>query len=412
MTTIQQNLASSCPLVCSVQRRAEASVETFLISEDEVESPSTFYDSDIYQNTNSSSWNEFDVVVPFMSSATISLLSGASTLTNGRVAPLGNGGVSRIQVLDGNVSNILRLDTTKRGGSTYREFLDYAAGSVSEYLRDQVEALFVEDPDTNYFSTYSHGTATYTRNSSCWAADIDLSAIAVATNSGSGWTRQRGGTLITPRHVLLAAHYGLTVGSQVRFAGPDGTVETRTVTGVASNTGFGDTLIAVLSSNVTVAEPLKIPSDTWFEQGVDISGLTRSSFIGGAAIHIDQFARVYACGIGSTVNKQSSYAPNVSYDGTDYLSCPVVAWASHSQEVFTGGIPSPIKIPVSGDSGQPLMALINGDPVLLFCWLYSSAGPPTWRHNGAVLNALISAADTSAGVSTGYTVTVATDPTA
>lgn len=310
------------------------------------------------------------------------------------------------------MKNILRLDTTKRGGTTYREFVDYTEGSVSEYLRDQVEALLVESPDTSYFSTYDHNSATYTRNASCWAADVDLSAVAVASNSGSGWTRIRGGTLVTARHIVLAAHSGLNVGSQVRFAGSDGTVETRTVTGVASNSGFGDVQIAVLSSDVTVATPMPIPETSWFEQGIEMTGLTRHSYTGGAAIHIDQLANVYACGIGSPLVRQSTYAPNVSYNGTTYTACQLLAFASHRQEVFTGETSAPLKPPVPGDSGQPCMALIEGDPVLLWCWYYPNAGPPTWRHNGAILNALIAAADTSAGVSTGYTVTVATDPTA
>jgi hypothetical protein len=339
------------------------------------------------------------------------LVSGPVTLTDGRVAPVGDGGTCRIRIQEGAVANTLQLESVKLGSQTYREFVSYSLGTVSAYLADQVTAILDETPDLAYFSTVNHATSTYTRNASCWAASIDLSAVAVATSHGSGWIRQRAGTLITPRHVLFARHYTPPVGAQIRFAGPDGIeVETKTILAVQS--GFGDCAVGLLDSAVTVATPMKV-AGSWIAQDQVVSQSStpvRSYYLGGAAIYIDQFANVYACGLANPTSKQSIVAPDVTFNGTLYAACDSWSTASHTTDIL-GGFASSIKRPVSGDSGSPVMAIIEGEPVLLWCWWTSSSGPPTWRHNGGLLNALIAAADASASVTTSLTVTVATDPT-
>jgi hypothetical protein len=409
---LSQSIESSRRIITTTDGLASATVELFPVSEDAAVTPSTFFDSDVNENSNATVWNEYEIEPELGSSSTVEVVSGPVAILGGnRVIPVGNGGLGKVQVVDGAVKNIIRVNTEKIGGETHLTFVDYTEGSVAAYLRDQVESMFVENPDVNYYSTYNHATATYTRNPSCWAADIDLSAVAVASNTGAGWTRQRGGTLITARHVLLARHFPLSVGAQLRFAGPDGTVETRTIIGIENSGTFGDMLVATLNAAVTVATPCPIPDNSWFAKGVEIVVESKTSYIGGAAIHTDQNGRVYACGL-DTIRKQSHYAPTVSFNGQSYQTCEFRASVFHSQDVFTGGISAPLKFPVSGDSGQPVMVVIDGSPVLMFCWTFSTAGPPTWREGGAILNALIAAADAAAGVSTGLTVTVAPDPTA
>jgi hypothetical protein len=136
----------------------------------------------------------------------------------------------------------------------------------------------------------------------------------------------------------------------------------------------------------------------------------RSYYCAGAAIFTDQFADVYACELGSSVSKNSYFAPDETLNAVTYSACDYWTIVRNTPEALTG-YSSMFKTPIGGDSGQPVMAIVDGDPVLLFCWWTPVSGPPTWRHNGALLNALISAVDTAAGISTGYTVTVATDPT-
>jgi hypothetical protein len=102
-----------------------------------------------------------------------------------------------------------------------------------------IEFLFDTDPSLNYaneavrlavdtrirnrnptealkiFSEQDHANATYVRNPNCWGQDIeDITAIS-PWNSRQG--RHRAGTLISPRHIIHAAHYPLYTNDKVRF---------------------------------------------------------------------------------------------------------------------------------------------------------------------------------------------------
>jgi hypothetical protein len=65
-----------------------------------------------------------------------------------------------------------------------------------------------------------------------------------------------------------------------------------------------------------------------------------------------------------------------------------------------------------GDSGKPFFVVAATTPLLVSLFTYANSGPFIGANDGAIVNALIANADADAGVSTGYTVTVATDPTA
>lgn len=410
--TITQTDTVATTLTARSAGMANAVAVATLKSEAAAATPATFYDSDVLENTSAETWNEYEIKSPLGSSYTLENLSTCQSLTAGVVAPVGDGGFGRIRVTDGVVSKILKCDTTKRGGQAFREFVEYSEGSISRYLYDQVGALFDATPDVDYYSTYNHSTSTYTRNASCWAASIDLSCVAVASNSGSGWTRQRGGVLITSRHLLIARHFPYGVGTQVRFCNAAGTVETRTVIGVASTSGEADLWVCTLSSAVTVASPCAI-AGTWIAQGRTVANNFASWYSGGGVIHTDQNAKIYAATLGNCVALAKSYSRNVTIGGTTFADCEGEAFADHAE---SGAIPAEFAglrhQPVTGDSGQPVFVIIEGEPVLLWTWTSSYSGTPVYLHNGAVLNALIAAADTNASISTGLTITVATDPTA
>jgi hypothetical protein len=65
---------------------------------------------------------------------------------------------------------------------------------------------------------------------------------------------------------------------------------------------------------------------------------------------------------------------------------------------------------IGGDSGSPVMLLVDDEPLFLGTWWYPSDFYAAWGDD--FLNALILVADAAAGVSTGLTITVATDPSA
>lgn len=410
MMKIEQSLVSYGSVKANPNGLADALVVIVPTSESSTSTTNTFFDSTITENSDATIWNEYIISLPSGSGSTLENLSDTQTLISSRVAPVGVGGFGRLRVMQGSVKKTVKTDTTKRGGGTYLEFVGYENGSVSDYLYNQVAAMFDATPDLNYFSTHNHATSTYTRNSSCWAASIDLSCVAVASNSGSGWTRERGGTLITNRHVIFARHFPLGVGTQLRFSNASGAVETRTIIGIDSASG-GDTKIAVLDSNVTIADPCPI-AGTWITQGSAVLGSTKTWYSGGLVIHTDQNAKVYAGTVGQTTSLTQSQCHTIQIGAGSFSDCEIAATITHHY----GAIPSEFSgfnhTPVAGDSGQPVMLIIGGNPVLFCCWFFSYGGPPTYRKNGAIINALIASADTNAGISTGYTVTVAPDPTA
>lgn len=87
--------------------------------------------------------------------------------------------------------------------------------------------------DWSLFTTRgtSAGT-TYVRNTSIWTnegADLDWTGIA-PWNSYAG--NYRAGTLISPRHIIMAAHYYIAPGSTITFVDNNNVAYDRTVTAV------------------------------------------------------------------------------------------------------------------------------------------------------------------------------------
>lgn len=411
--TITQTDTVSTAIVATSAGKAMATATATLKSDLTATTPATFFDSIINEISNCVAWNEYEIQTLIGSNYTIENLSACQTLSGKIVAPVGNGGIGRIRVSDGVVSNILKCDTTKRSEQTFREFTEYAEGSVARYLYDQISPMFDSTPDVDYFSTYNHSAAAYTRNPACWAASVDLSCVVVASNSGSGWTRQRGGVLITPRHILIARHFPYGIGTQVRFSNAGGTIETRTVIGTSAASNTADLWVCTLDSSVSVASPCPVTGD-WLVQGLEsLNGEWATWWTGGVAVYTDQDAKIHACGIGYTTTLSQGPFGTLRVNGIQFPNCTTYAWAEPGVQ---GPIPtvysSLLNNPVPGDSGQPIFVLINGSPVLLWVWTFPGGGVPTYLHNGAILNALIAVADVNAGISTGYTVTVAPDPTA
>lgn len=409
MINITQNLLSSNTITGRLLLPALASISAISTSAATASTPVTYYDSNLNENDAATVWNEYQIEPVLGTNPTIEVIYGPITLTDNRISPTGNGGIGAIRIQNGIIGSTLNLQSQKFGASTYREFVSFRTGTVAKHLTDQVLAIADATPDLAYFSVVNHATATYTRNASCWAASVDLSAVAVASSYGTGWIRQRGGTLITARHVLFARHYTPPVGTQLRFANSSGTVETKTLLAVQS--AFGDCTVGLLDSAVTVATPMKV-AGSWIIQDnlvVQSAAQERSYYCAGLAIYTDQFADVYVCELGSPVSKGIYFAPDEIFNGTTYEVCDAWTNVRHAPEVLTG-YNSMFKTPIAGDSGQPVMAVVNGEPVLLFCWWTASSGPPTWRQNGALLNALIAAVDAAASVTTNLTITVAPSP--
>jgi len=229
----------------------------------------------------------------------------------------------------------------------------------------------------------------FTRNPNCWASDLDLTCISPWNNRAS---YNRAGTLITPRHAILAAHYNLQIGDTIAFVTLDNLIVRKRITGTAINTQSThkpDFAIITLESDLPATiKPCKvIPSN--FADYMDISISTRVP-----ALYLDQ--------------KENAIVADFEYIKNQYsLIVPTDQKRLDLNELG-----------VSGDSGNPIFMILDNTLVLVGIFTFISDGP-TYVCSGTSiarfaiypsggiqpnqnLNDLIKASDAAAGINSGY----------
>jgi hypothetical protein len=236
------------------------------------------------------------------------------------------------------------------------------------------------------YSLQNHTNGIYTRNPDCWAADIDLTCVSPWNSRGGN---KQAGTLITPRHCILAAHYNLKTGDSIRFVTKDNLTIRRKIIAHKVNTDF--------TTNKPDIEIITLDSDV-------PSSITPCQFL------------------------PSNYKSYISNDGdglpvlyTDQEEKALVAdiWSINSNKSFD------LQVPVSGnrlalnesvitgDSGNPIFLILNGRPVIIGCFTYGGPGSGNALSHYANLpnggaqpeqniNDLIVATDALTGINTGY----------
>ena len=186
------------------------------------------------------------------------------------------------------------------------------------------------------------------RNVGFWGKDIDFTAVSVWNNRGFGGDfRMRGATAVTPRHIVMAKHFPLSATDGISFVEPDGTWIHRNVSRVASD---GSTDIAVALLDVPLPSTIKpvkvVPSD--FESYFDRDGVG----------NIDSNGRPICVGFDhekkglffDVARAGAGDAKVISYLGGSLVPAPYDEIAEDLE---------------SGDSGNPLFIIIDGEPVLI-----------------------------------------------
>lgn len=215
----------------------------------------------------------------------------------------------------------------------------------------------------------------FTRNPTCWLAGVaNVTCFSPAQLSGTPWN-QRGGTLITRRHIVYANHFGIPIiegGTPILFVHRDGTVVERKVVAQAADAA-SDIAIGLLDADVPdgIAVAPVLPADYERHLGARNAVLA-------VAIDAEEKANVLVC--------DTFFDRNFSCSALDANWMPqefkrIAAWGEAT---------------IVGDSGNPVFVIIGNELVLLGCWRTAMGGP----HLGArheLVNGLIDRLSPSQG---------------
>lgn len=229
----------------------------------------------------------------------------------------------------------------------------FVDGCMGKEISDNIDNLIGDVTSENantykpIFSIQDHTNGIYIRNTSCWAYSLDLTCISPWNSYGGAY---RAGTLISPRHIALANHYGIPSGSTIRFITTDNQIITRTVGSSLQPAGYNDIKIAVLDSDV--------PSSISFAKVLPANW---ASYLPGLAF-----------GVPTIFTDQEEKAlinvwKNMPNEDTHkvYFVSPTDAY-EHRLALY-----EPV---VGGDSGNPCFIIVNGELVLLTTWWSVNTG--------------------------------------
>jgi hypothetical protein len=238
-------------------------------------------------------------------------------------------------------------------GQTSLTFDGYIAGSLSKEVSDAVDTRINGLNATTakpIYSTQNHDTSTYVRNSGCWVADLNLTSIS-PWNSTEG--KNRAGVLISPRHILFAAHYQINNGATVRFIDSNNNVVTRTMVNKLTHPDYTpyypDITVGLLNSDVPASIGfVKILPQNWRDYFPSLSATYRLP-----CLVLDQEEKALISELYSLGNLASFLVSN-----------------NATRANFFENI-------VLGDSGNPAFLIINDELVIVTVWTFGGGGSGT-----------------------------------
>jgi hypothetical protein len=303
-------------------------------------------------------------------SAIITIVStnGTATLTRTVSVTLTLSGASVVEVIEGGV-----------------------VGSARKALSDPMDtALSGANPATQQkvYTSQDHVTPAYVRNTSFFLQGTHAEALTCTSPWNSRQAGNRAGTAITARHAVLANHYPLVAGDTLRFIASDNTVITRTVVQAARifSNGYGtDAWMILFDSDL----PASITPCKLFPDGYETylpAGATCAAACSLPLLAMDFSENGIALDL--IAELATATVPTMTY------GAPTLA----DRLAFYDPI-------ISGDSGNPIFAVIGSELWLLSTFFGAGSGP---FYGGLVseLNAMITTLDTLQGDITGHTVTV------
>jgi len=254
--------------------------------------------------------------------------------------------------------------------------------SATKAIDSRIEG---KDPNTAkaIFSTQDDATPTYVRNTNCWAYDLDLTCNSV-WNSAVGYPSGRtgGGTLITKRHIIFAAHFPIPEGTTIRFITKDNQIVERTLLSTKIPSSYSpyypDFGIGVLDSDV----PNTITPCYLMDNSILNYLSNNIRYIPILNINQDRYATIYDGGA-----IQPTY--------TNYTE-PL----SDINHIIRDGFFVNARV---GDSGLPDFIIVKDKLVLLSVKTFSDGSGTSLCYQIPLINQLITDVDFIVGSMTGYT---------
>lgn len=315
---------------------------------DPEESPPTTVDDDTVVLVSSSvSDPYYDLsLVGQTDGVTIEVLDATGSLVGNRLSRVSDG-MCRVIARHPLLSQGLVLDMTRLVDHEYEVLDGFEPGSLAHEIVDQMTTLIGDKTASAkpVYSAQNHTDGIYVRDSSCWAASLDLTAVS-PWNSLGGSTRA--GTAISPRHTMHAAHYPVTIGTVLRFVAAGNVVVSRTVEDVTSI--GSDMQIALLDTALpgTITPVKFLPADLYD--------------------YLPSLVRRVLPVLAFDYQEQALVKTTAA---TDFLASSFMLFANALEQPFIR-MTEPI---IGGDSGNPIFFVVDGEACLLSHWSASTTGP-------------------------------------
>jgi hypothetical protein len=364
--------------------------------------PTSFQDSDLIAYSGDSTIIDYfcnvnQLTTTFYDTEIISLNSGIilGNINSTSIASgVSSGTTSLVAKHSSEIFSVKQVSIINKQGIAGFLFDKYKENTLSKHVSDAIDNR-IQDKNSqtskNIFSTRNDSTSSYIRNTECWVYDItDVTCLSPWNSTGGS---QRGGVLISPRHIIFAAHFQINTGATIRFVDMNNNVITRTLVNKITHPNyynpvafFPDITIGLLNEDVPSSISIaKILPTSWDSYMPSLTIDNDNIFVGNC---VDSYCGFTVPCLCSDQEKKALISELKCLILPESFLLPdpgSIPWPEDGR--FTTTLwKSPININkrfdffesiITGDSGSPAFLIINNQLVLVTLWTFGGAGRGT-----------------------------------